>query len=227
MSKIFPSLLVAFSLLSGTLKAQGAHEKHNLWTGITATYDPGKKIGLVMDGGFRSFDQFTRKRKQILGRFVVFLNVTPRSSWGIGLAYFNHTSYDSKGTSRNRNEFRPFLQYQFRWRKNRHDIVVRARNEFRSFQNPESLRDRFRLQFRYAFQLLQPRIQVVCSAEGFYTFQKVPIMEQRYNLGVTIPLISKVQINPYYSLQLVSNLDVIQHVIGVQLQLNLDPKSQR
>ena len=90
--------------------SQNEEYRGSAWASIVVRHKVSDNYNLVFDIGYRTFDDYFKRRKQDLIRGLIEGKISGKHSIGIGVAYFENIS---SNLSTFKKEFRPFLHYQF------------------------------------------------------------------------------------------------------------------
>ena len=195
--------------------------KNNAWSSIVWKHNFSSTKSVSSDFGYRSFDNFTKQKRQGLMRVFFENKINDKHSIGLGIAAFESVDSDLQSF---RTEVRPYFQYHVILKKELAVFGIRLRDEMRYYLENMQVINRTRLQLSYEFQknnLLCPK----GSIEGFVSAQKNPLIEQRYSISNTFNSSGMISLNIFYILQLQSNVrdgdDLVkQNILGLQLLLN-------
>jgi hypothetical protein len=169
----------------------------NAWSSLLVNYKL-SRWNITTDAGYRSCDKFVHAKRTSL----------------IGYAYFEH--YNTVNSFENR----LFLQYNAEINLNRSKLNFRFRNELRTYNNRDT-GNRSRLQVTWLKEITN-RLGMQLAAEAFYTPGNNDLFEQRYTAGLNSKLTDNLKMIGFYTAQLQSNIDYLQHIIGLQVQLQFE-----
>ena len=201
-------LISSFCHLLSCFGQRPYHE--NVWSSLILNYKL-SKWNINADAGYRWCDHFVNTKRTSLVRFSVDRSLGKIHRLGVGYAYFEH--YNTISSFENR----LFLQYIAGLNLSDSKLNIRIRNELRTYNNRET-GNRSRLQLSWLADL-NNRYGSQLSGEVFYTPGKKPLFEQRYTLGLISKFSDNIKILAFYTAQLQSNIDYLQHIIGLQLQI--------
>ncbi len=196
----------------------------NLWNSLQFQGNF-KKIKLTSDLGYRLCDQFTRQSRTQLVRVSIDREIGPNLSLGFGYAHFRHFSIESTTSNSSTHsdisslENRLFVQGNRGFSSNSFFFNLRLRNEFRFF-NDSKIRNRIRTQFLFQY-IVNQHLKPQFSAELFYTPGKENLIEQRYIIGTNF-IVKHLNFLCFYMLQIQTNVAYLQHVLGWQLQFQIN-----
>lgn len=226
MYRLFVILFFLLFLGSSSFSQESPYQT-NLWASVLLKHHISSKYSFSFDVGYRTFDGFILKTRQKLVRSIFERKLGENHSIGIGIAYFETISSKLNHFI---HEVRPTIQYQFEMKKNREKIGIRLRDEFRFFNTNSIYQNRIRLQgsYEYSFsKMLNPKVMM----EGFLTFQKKEVIEERFTIGNTFLVSNWLNINLFYILQYQSNIilnnkRIPQNIVGFQLIINTKRKAR-
>lgn len=181
----------------------------NSWLAVQGNFRVSEKWELQADAGHRRCDRFIRDSRQTLIRSTLQFRFSEKISAGTGFAWFGHVS-NGKTT----NEYRPFLQLNFRGGKKHWKHSLRLRNEWRLYPQRNEYSNRTRLQVGSRYTGCR-RFQPYVTLEGFVTPGATTILESRGTIGLTIPC-GKSAVSLFYTEQQQSTIEYGQHIIGIQ-----------
>ena len=110
--------------------SQNEEYRGSAWASIVVRHKVSDNYNLVFDIGYRTFDDYFKRRKQDLIRGLIEGKISGKHSIGIGVAYFENIS---SNLSTFKKEFRPFLHYQFVNKSDKSFFNIRFRNEWRNY----------------------------------------------------------------------------------------------
>ena len=205
--------------------SQNEEYRGSAWASIVVRHKVSDNYNLVFDIGYRTFDDYFKRRKQDLIRGLIEGKISGKHSIGIGVAYFENIS---SNLSTFKKEFRPFLNYQFVNKSDKSFFNIRFRNEWRNYFEDSEIVNRSRLQISYEYKMKNyffPKI----SFEQFVSVQKKITNEQRFSISNTFTISENINLNIFYILQLQSNIKfnnkvLPQNILGLQLNLNIQKK---
>lgn len=200
--------------------------KENTWLGCVWKHSLSEKLNITTDFGYRLFDDFLNKRRQDLARIVIERRIVKNQYLGIGVAYFESIMLNTNIYNK---EFRPFVQYQYQYIKGKSKFGLRFRNELRYYQNSNTYIDRSRLQLSCDYVVIEKYLNPRLTIEEFISTGSSRSIEQRYSVGNVFNFSASFKSYMFYTLQLQSNIkdnddQVLQHIFGVQIQLNTNKK---
>ena len=205
-------ILIAFlSQLFPFIGQRPFHE--NAWSSLLVNYKL-SRWNITADAGYRSCDQFLQSKRTSLIRFTAERSLGEIHRLGVGYAYFEH--YNTVNSYENR----LFLQYNAELNLNRSKLNFRFRNELRTYNNRDT-GNRSRLQVTWLKEITD-RLGMQLAAEALYTPGNNALFEQRYTAGLNSKLTDNVKMIGFYTAQLQSNIDYLQHIIGLQVQLQFE-----
>lgn len=199
-----------------TFQTIGQEElRENLWYSLSMKQSIKKQFELAFDVGYRSCDRFVDQHRTVLGRLIIEKRINVKHFAGVGFALFDHFN----GTWNL--EKRPFLQYQFKSSIGKMNYGIRFRNEFRFFAINDVFANRSRLQLATRYSGIHRWLEPGLSAEAFFTPGSQLSYEERYTASVFSKVSDFLVTHIFYTLQRQSAYDVIQHIIGFQLQFTI------
>lgn len=207
-----------FLIVQISIDAQSEYSQ-NLWNSLVIQKKLKTDQLLTADFGHRTYDRFIYKQRNSLGR-ITFEKQLRSHFIGIGYAEFLHIKEQSD--ERRQYETRPFIQYRFQKQIRQFILAYRLRNEFRFFHYDHTLVNRIRLQLQTRLSTLNKLIKPVLNAEIFYSANSKKHWESRFQTGILSEWNSRVQSLVSYTLQNQSLKKGGQHIIGLQLQFNLN-----
>jgi len=212
--KCFIFILIMMSQYN--LNAQLNTPNTNVWFGGSCLYKINSNTNLSGDIGYRTFNLF-ENRRNYFGRLLIEKIIFQNTAIGLGYALFNNFSFSRKSYSF---ENRPFLNLQFRWNQQKHEIVFRNRIEWRINENgiKNTFRKRFQIAHEYQLRAIKTRIVYELMASNDKS------NEERYTVGVLLP-INNQRLNIFYAINRQSSLKlnnqlVNQHVVGFNYQFS-------
>ena len=197
----------------------------NIWRSLVVKHKISDKYNFTFDVGYRIFDEFIKKRRQYLVRGLFERKIRDNQSVGFGFAYFESIS---SSLNDYRKEIRPFVQYQYSYKKANSNFSLRFRNELRDFIEDKRIVNRARLQFNFEYKF-QKYFAPKLSVEEFLTTPKKIVLEHRYGLSNTFYFSELINFNVFYILQFQSSVKmnnrfIPQNILGLQLNLNIQKK---
>lgn len=219
---MYKLLIVTFLLNCFYSVSQLDSYKENSWGGILWRHTVNSNLNFSIDAGHRTFDNFTRRKRQDLVRVFIERKLSPKNSIGIGVAYFESIKQNSDLYL---SEFRPFIQYQFLRNNEKNVIGFRFRNEVRYYIDSKKFVNRSRVQLSYELKTSKKQFSPRIAIEGFVSALKTPIVEQRFSLGNTFIISKVIHLFAFYTLQFQSNIkennrQVAQNIFGILLTVN-------
>lgn len=224
--RLFIILKISFLCFYNFSFSQIESYKENTWLSFVWKHSLSEKMNITTDFGYRLFDDFLNKRRQDLARIVIERRIVDNQYLGISIAYFESIILNTNTYNK---EFRPFVQYQFQYTKEKSKFGLRFRNELRYYQNSNTYVDRSRLQLSYDYVLIEKYLNPRFTIEEFISTGSSRSIEQRYSIGNVFNFNDLLKSYVFYTLQLQSNIkdnneQVLQHIFGVQIQLNTNKK---
>lgn len=212
--KCFILLLIIMSQYN--LNAQLKTPNTNVWFGGIYLHKINSNTNLSGDIGYRTFN-LIENRRNYFGRLFIEKIILRNTVIGLGYALFNNFSFIRNSYSF---ENRPFLNLQFRWNQQKHEILFRNRIEWRINENgiKNTFRKRFQIAHEYQFKAIKSRI----AYELLVSNDKSN--EERYTVGVLLP-INNQRLNIFYAINRQSSIKlneqlVNQHVVGINYQFS-------
>jgi len=187
--KCFIFILIMMSQYN--LNAQLNTPNTNVWFGGSCLHKINSNMNLSGDIGYRTFNLF-ENRRNYFGRLLIEKIIFQNTAIGLGYALFNNFSFSRKSYSF---ENRPFLNLQFRWNQQKHEIVFRNRIEWRINENgiKNTFRKRFQIAHEYQLRAIKTRIVYELMASNDKS------NEERYTVGVLLP-INNQRLNIFYAI---------------------------
>lgn len=200
--------------------------RENTWLSCVWKHSLSEKVNVTTDVGYRLFDDFLNKKRQNLARIVIEWRIVENQNIGIGFAYFESIMLNTNTYNK---EFRPFLQYQYQYTGWKSKFGLRFRNELRYYHNSNTYVDRNRLQLSYDYIVNEKYFNPRVAIEEFISTGSSGLFEQRYSIGNVFNFSALFKSYIFYTLQLQSNIkdgneQILQHIFGVQIQLNTNTK---
>lgn len=190
--------------------------QENFWQSLLVNYTISEDYRMTLDVGHRTCDNFFNANRTSLGRVVIEKKLNESWFIGAGYAFFEHF-----GKSRNpENRIFPQLIYRRVDPKFNLETQLRFRNEIRYYhlQNKELLN---RIRFQGLLRFFQnKKFQPGLGFEYFKTLEKNGLQETRSIFQMNYDLNNYWRIQGFYIAQTQSNIDYLQHILGLQLQLN-------
>ena len=212
--KCFIFILIMMSQYN--LNAQLNTPNTNIWFGGSCLHKINSNTNLSGDIGYRTFN-LIENRRNYFGRLLIEKIIFQNTAIGLGYALFNNFSFSRKSYSF---ENRPFLNLQFRWNQQKHEIVLRNRIEWRINENgiKNTFRKRFQIAHEYQLRAIKTRIVYELMASNDKS------NEERYTVGVLLP-INNQRLNIFYAINRQSSIKlneqlVNQHVVGINYQFS-------
>jgi hypothetical protein len=202
--------------------SQNEEYRGSAWSSIVVRHKFSDNYNFVFDLGYRTFDDYFKRRKQDLIRVLIERKISDKHSLGLGVAYFENIS---SNFSTFKKEFRPFLHYQFVNKRDKSSFSIRLRNEWRNYFEENEIVNRTRLQLSYEHKINNYFFPKV-SFEQFISVQKKITNEQRFSISNAFTISEKINLNVFYILQLQSNIKfnnkvLPQNIFGLQLNINI------
>lgn len=182
----------------------------NVWSSMLVNYKDAK-WGVTADVGYRSCNQFVQNPRTALFRLTTDRVIIKDHRIGLGYAYFEH--YNTTSSYENR----WFVQYSKGFEIKNSRLIVRLRNELRTYNNRNTT-NRTRIQLTW-IKKLSETFRSQFSTELFYTPGQSSLFEQRYTLGLNSSITNHLKLTGFYTLQIQSSINYLQHIIGIQAQL--------
>jgi hypothetical protein len=208
-------LIIMISIFSLSGFSQKSTANSNVWFGLMYQQGIGVKSRLISDVGYRTF-HFLQNSRTVFGRLLVEKTILKNTTFGLGYALFDNYSFSKEKFL---TENRPFMNLQYRWKKDRNEFLFRNRNEWRIYE--KGIRNVLRFRFQFVDEYQFSKIKLRTAFE--YLASSDRNNEQRYTFGLLIPMKNHI-VNIFYAL---NRQDVIkinektlnQHVLGIQFQI--------
>lgn len=195
--------------------AQNISPVYNTWSGIMYQYKLSSNSNITGDVGYRTYNVL-KNRRNLFGRFLIERVISKNVAVGLGYAIFENFSF---GKNKFIFENRPFANIQFRIKKEKNELFIRNRNEWRVFENgtKNNIRYRFQFAYEYDFKLFKSRLAYE------YLTSSDQNKEHRYTIGVLLPIKCH-RVSIFYAINRqsavkIDNKILNQHVVGFQLQI--------